>query len=113
MTQTLPGFAVIASFSSAGDSALPPQATLYTVPHTSPPSQSITIIWDTLNVAFITITGNNGIDPAFSFGPVSVSGGGVYVWEAGFTSSILLTLTAYDSSMTPLGLTATATVTIT
>lgn len=112
MTQVLPGFGVVSSFTPNGDDALAPQATLYTVPHHSPVNTPVTILWDTLNVAFITITGNNGFDPPFSLGPISVSGAGVYVWNPGWTHSITLLLTAFDINHVPLGLTATTTVII-
>jgi len=113
MTQILPGFAVRGTFTTQGDNLLPPQATIYTVPSTSPHNTSITILWDTLNVGQISIAGNNHVDPPFSLGPVSTSGAGVYIWAAGFTHTITLTMTCYDAVGNPLGLTATCTVTIT
>ncbi len=110
------GFSLIASYQSTGDSSLPPQATLYAVPASSPPNSLITLLWDTLNVGQINITGNNGIDPVFRFpavGNVNTSGSGVYLINSGFTHNILLTLTAYDSLGVPLGITSSAQVTIT
>jgi len=106
------GFALMASFSSVGDSSLPPQATLFAVPANTSAHTSITLLWNTINVGQVEITGNNGLDPAFDTGRISTSGSGVYIVGNGFTKTILLTLTAYDATGTPLGLTSTATVTI-
>jgi len=112
----VPGFGLVASFQSTGDSSLPPQALLYAVPALGPPSEQITLLWDTLNVGQIVISGNNGVDPPFRFpavGQVSTTGSGVYIVPNGFTKTILLTLTAYDATGHPLGLTSTTQVTIT
>ncbi len=106
------GFALMASFSSAGDSALPPQAILFAVPANTSAHTSITLLWNTINVGQVEITGNNGLDPAFDTGRISTTGSGVYIVGNGFTKTILLTLTAYDATGSPLGLTSTATVTI-
>src|SRR5271157_1794727 len=108
-----PGFALISSYESTGDSSLPPQATLYAVPATTLPHTSITLLWDTINVGQIEITGNNGIDPPFDSGRITTTGSGVYIVGNGFTHTILLTLTAYDATGHPLGLLSVAQVTIT
>jgi hypothetical protein len=102
-TVELPGFALIGNFSVLGDSALPPQAQLSAIPTTATPHQSINLLWNTLNVAFVRITGNNGTDyqPAgFDTGFISTSGSGIYVVGSGFTATITLTLQAYDLTHT-------------
>jgi hypothetical protein len=105
----LPGFALIASFSASGDSSLPPQATLFAVPQSTHAHTSITLLWDTVNVGQIEIAGNNSVDYqplGFDSGRISTTGSGVYIVGNGFTKSILLTLTAYDATGSPLGLTS-------
>jgi len=113
----VPGFALISTYSTAGDSSLPPQAQLFAIPSTAAPVASIDLLWNTLNVAFIGITGNNGVDyqpGGFNTGFISTSGSGIYVIGNGFTVSILLTLQAYDITQTPIaGLTSAVQITIT
>ena len=115
-SQQLPGFAIIASFVQQGDSSLPPQAQLYAVPFTTvsltvAPGQPVNLLWDTLNVAFVRITGNNGVDPSFDTGLVSTAGAGIYVASHGFTQSIVLVLQAYDQTRTAIpGLTSAVTI---
>jgi len=113
----VPGFALISTYSTAGDSSLPPQAQLFAIPSTAVPVASIDLLWNTLNVAFIGITGNNGVDyqpGGFNTGFISTSGSGIYVIGNGFTVSILLTLQAYDITQTPIaGLTSAVQITIT
>jgi hypothetical protein len=108
----LPGFALIASYTTQGDTSLPPAATLYAVPATLHAGQSVTLLWSTLNVAQIQITGTNGIDPPFDSGRVTTTGSGAYIVTNGFTATITLTLTAYDQNGAPLGVTSVAKVTI-
>lgn len=113
----VPGFALISNYSTDGDSNLPPQAQLFAIPSTAAPAASINLLWNTLNVAFIGITGNNGVDyqpGGFDTGFISTSGSGIYVIGNGFTASILLTMQAYDMTQTPIaGLTSTVQITIT
>jgi hypothetical protein len=113
----VPGFALIASFSQTGDNSLPPTAQLFAVPSVAAFHQSISLLWSTLNVAFIRITGNNGVDyqpSGFDTGFVSTSGSGIYVVANGFTSNITLTLQAYNFSQTAIpGVSSTATITVT
>lgn len=105
----LPGLTLIASYSTSGDNALPPQATLNAVPESATPHQSITLLWNTFNVAFVEITGTG-----FSTGLLSTTGSGLYVVGSGFTTSITLTLQAYDQSQTLLaGVISRVTITIT
>jgi hypothetical protein len=108
----LPGFALTAVYSPLGDTDLPPTATLFSVPADANPHQSVTLVWDTLNVSYVRITGNNGVDYmtppppgsvlGFDTGFISTAGSGVYVVEAGFTATITLTLATYDATYAPL-----------
>jgi|SRR5208337_2214677 len=125
-TQTVvPGFAVIAGYSSLGDSDLAPQATFSAIPSIAHVGDPIYLIWSTLNVGQIEITGSNGVDyigvgpfpispTGFDSGRISAIGSGIYSVTAGFTHSITLVLTAYDATGHPLvpPLTATAHITI-
>jgi hypothetical protein len=119
----VPGFSLIASFSSSGDGALAPQATLYAVPFHAAPGQSVNLLWNTLNVFYIRITGNNFVDyqappppgsaSGFDTGLISTAGSGIYVVGNGFTTNITLTLQAYDNTQAPiLGLTSSTTILI-
>lgn len=117
------GFSLIASYSSSGDALLPPQASIVAVPSLAAPGQTINLVFTTLNVSFVRITGNNHVDyqtppppgslTGFDTGFLNASGSGLYTIPAGFTVGILLTLTAYDSTHTSLGLTPTVTISIT
>ena len=119
----LVGFSLIASYTPTGDALLAPEASFVAVPTLVAPHQPLTLVFTTLNVAYVRITGNNLVDyqtpptpgslSGFDTGFISSSGTGLYPLSLGFTATILLTLTAYDSSFTPLGLTPTQTITIT
>jgi hypothetical protein len=113
----VPGFALIASFSLNGDNTLPPSAQLFPVPSTATIHQTISLLWSTLNVAFIRITGNNGIDyqpSGFDTGFISTSGSGLYVVAAGFTQNISLTLQGYNFAHVAIpGVSSSANITIT
>jgi hypothetical protein len=119
----LPGFALIASYSAGGDSALAPQATLYAVPENAAPGQSVSLLWDTLNVSYVGITGNNHVDfqsppppgsiTGFNTGLLSTTSAGIYIVNGGFTTTITLTLQAFDASQNPIpGLTSTVVITV-
>jgi hypothetical protein len=109
-TVEVPGFSLLSTFSAQGDSALVPQAQLIAIPSTPHSHQSINLLWDTINVAFIGITGNNSVDyqpGGFNTGLISTSGLGIFVVGNGFTANITLTLQAYDQTQTPIaGLTS-------
>jgi hypothetical protein len=124
MANVLPGFTLIAAFSTQGDNALPPQATLYAVPETTHANLPVNLLWDVLNVSYVGITGNNGVDyqsppppgsfTGFNTGLLSTTGSGIYIVNHGFTATITLTLQAYDALQNPiLGLTSTVVITIT
>jgi hypothetical protein len=106
----VPGFSLLTTFSTQGDSALVPQAQLFAIPASPHLHQSINLLWDTINVGFISITGNNGVDyqpGGFNTGLISTSGLGIFVVGNGFTQNITLTLQAYDQTQTPIaGLTS-------
>jgi hypothetical protein len=104
-TVEFPGFALIATFTTAGDGALQPQAQLEAIPASAHVHQSISLLWNTLNVFYVRITGNNSVDYqplGFDTGLISTSGSGIYVVGSGFTANITLTLQAYDASQNPL-----------
>jgi hypothetical protein len=111
-TVEFPGFALTASYTTAGDQALLPQAQLEAIPAAAHAHNSINLLWTTLNVAFVRITGSNGVDYlpfGFDTGFISTSGSGIYVIGNGFTATITLTLQAYDGSQNPLaGVTSSA-----
>lgn len=119
----LVGFSLTASYSPTGDALLAPQASFVAVPSLAAPSQTVNLVYTTLNVAYVRITGNNFVDyqtpptpgsvSGFDTGFISTSGSGLYTLAHGFTATILLTLTAYDSSFVPLGLTPTVTIMVT
>jgi hypothetical protein len=124
VASVLPGFALIASYSTAGDNALAPQATLYAVPESAMSGQSVSLLWDTLNVAYVGITGNNHVDYqsppppgsalGFNTGLLSTTGAGIYIVNGGFTVTITLTLQGYDATQTAIpGLTSTVVITVT
>ncbi len=97
----LPGFAILATYSAQGDVGLPPQMLLYAIPSTAAPDSPITLLWDTLNVAEIEITGSSG-SPPFDSGRITTSGSGVYIVTGGFTATTILTINGYDSHGNPI-----------
>jgi hypothetical protein len=124
-TETVvPGFAIVAGYSSLGDSDLAPQVTFSAIPSSAAAGAPIYLIWSTLNVGQIEVTGTNGVDyigagplptspSGFDTGRISAIGSGIYQIPNGFTESITLTLTAYDATGHPLVPPLTATVHIT
>jgi hypothetical protein len=113
----VPGFALRASYSTQGDSGLLPQLALIASPTVSAPGGPVTLVWQTANVAQILIAGNNGVDPAFRFPATGLHSGasGVYTYTVGFTDSIVLTMSGYDSGGNPIAglLPVAATLTVT
>jgi len=118
------GFSLLATYNSSGDALLPPQAALVAVPTLAAPLQEVVLVYTTLNVAYVRITGNNHVDyqappppgslSGFDTGFLSTSGSGIYQVQNGFTVGIMLTLTAYDATHTAIpGLTPTVTITVT
>ncbi len=109
---TLPSFALIASYSTQGDVNLPAAASLTSVPQTASPGQSVTLLWATTSVAAVQIIGNNGIDPHFDTGILTTQGTGAYVWGNGWTHTITLVMTCFDRLGNVLGVSAQTIVTI-
>jgi len=117
------GFSLIAFYSPTGDALLAPQASFVSVPSLATPGEPINLVYTTLNVSYVRITGNNGIDyqtpptpgsvSGFDTGFISTSGSGLYTLSHGFTAGIMLTLRAYDATFTFLGLNPTVTISIT
>jgi hypothetical protein len=108
----IPGFAIVGTYSPSGDSSSTPAVALSAIPSNTTPFIEIILLWNTTAVGQIEITGNNGVDPPFDSGRISALGSGVYIIGNGFAQTIVLTLTAYDSTGNPLGLTTTVKITI-
>ena len=98
------GFGIIAAYTTEGDGGLPPTASLTSLPVPPlAPGEPLSLVWSTLNVAYIGITGNNGVDyqpGGFNTGLISTLGSGLYAVGNGFTATIALTLQAYDATQT-------------
>lgn len=108
----LVAFGLVASFSPLGDTSLPPQASLESVPATTHAHVSITLLWNTVNVGQVQITGNNGIDSAFDTGLLATSGTGAFVIGNGFTATITLVLHCFDKVGNPLPVSSQTTIII-
>jgi len=98
------GFGLIAAYTTEGDSGLTPTVSLTSLPVPPlAPGEPLSLVWNTLNVAFIGITGNNGVDyqpDGFNTGLLSATGSSLYAVGNGFTANIALTLQAYDATQT-------------
>jgi hypothetical protein len=94
----IPGFALIASFSSQGDSGLLPQAQLSVIPVSAPANTSLTLLWTVLNVPKIQITTLAGFDT----GLITTTGSGAYVVSNGVLSTTIFTLHALDATGSPI-----------
>lgn len=105
---TIPGFAILASYSEQGDSTLPPSVSLAN----KVIGTSVYLIWETVNVATIHLTANNGVDAAYDSGSITTVGSGLLVLTGRFTVNTQVTLTGYNSSGAVVA-TTTSTVTIT
>lgn len=113
-TAIVPGFSLIASFTTLGDTDLTPQAELTAIPASAPAHTSITLLWTVLNVPKIEITGPGGFDT----GIIVTAGTGAFVIGNGLTATSVFVLAALDASGAPLlvngsPLVATATATVT
>lgn len=108
----LTAFSLQATFSPNGDTNLPPQAALQAVPQSTHAHTSITLLWNTVNVGQVQITGNNGIDPPFNSGLLATSGNGAFIVGNGFTATITLILNCFDKVGAPLPVSAQTTITI-
>lgn len=113
---TVPGFALLASYSPLGDEVLPPQASFTAIPSVAPANTPITLLWYTNNIPQIVITGNIGVgwgqgwggdwagESTFNTGFINTSTGGTGVFEVpgGFSQTTALTLIGYDALGVPL-----------
>jgi hypothetical protein len=108
---TLQSFALIASYSTAGDTSNTPSAALAVVPNNTTLGVPLVLIWNTTNIAQIEITANNGIDPPFDSGLIDTFGSGIYTLPNGVSTTTIFTMKAYDTSGY-LALSPTATVTL-
>jgi len=93
----LPGFAVMASYDEEGDVNLPPWASFSAVPSMASPLQPVYVLWTSVNVAKVRISGTNGID-TLDTGNLFTTGSGTYEVASGFHDTITLNCAAYDSS---------------
>lgn len=100
----LPGFALVASFSTQDDSSLPPAAVMQAIPpvlsvatQTGPDPETITLVWNTFNVPQIKILAGasdlTGTFPAGSTGSFQ---------PPIITATTTYTLKAYDANGAPL-----------
>jgi hypothetical protein len=87
---SVPAFAMIASFSSAGDT-FPTTANLYFVPPVTQANQPLTINWTTTNVYSIRLTAT-GLDS----GVITTLGSGSYPFSVGFPATTVVTLSGFD-----------------
>jgi hypothetical protein len=89
----VPGFALIATYVPGGDQSLPATVQLFAIPSTTTAGTPVMLLWNSLNVAQVEITGTG-----FTTGLLSTIGSGFYLNESGFAETILLTLTAYNAA---------------
>ena len=97
----LPGFALIASYRTYGDSNLPSWASFSALPSSVAVGQPVFILWTSNNVVEISIVGTNGIDSVSE--SISTVGSGIYEVAGGFQTSITLACTGYDSGGNAIG----------
>lgn len=109
---TLPSFALIATYSTSGDTSTTPSADLVSIPGSTTAFLPVTLLWNTANIVQIEITANNGIDAPIDTGLVNTQGSGVYTLTAGLSKTTTFTMNAYDT-IGHIALTPTTTVNIT
>jgi hypothetical protein len=97
MSNTLPSFALIATYSPQGDNTLPSTAQAAAVPSPAPANVPVYIVWVSSNIVQVVISGDNGVDPAFNSGPISTTGSGFYEIPNGFSTHISIMFQAYDT----------------
>jgi hypothetical protein len=100
-TNIIPGFALLASYSTLGDGILSASMNLAVVPSSTMPFSSVILIWSTINVAQIEIT-TPGSPPLFSTGKIATSGIGIYPVSEGFASTTTFTMNGYDALGNPI-----------
>ena len=96
----LPSFALVGTYSTDGDTSLPPVANASAIPNPVAPNKSVFLVWTSTNIVQVSFTGNNGVDPVLNSGLIMTTGAGSGVYEisAGFTESITITFSAYDTT---------------
>src|SRR5271157_3044772 len=100
----VPGFALVASYSTESDAALPPQLLMQAVPpvleHSTqigPNPQSLTLVWTTFNVPQVAIYA--GASPLTGIEPTGTSGS---FMPPIITATTTYTIYAYDANGNPL-----------
>jgi hypothetical protein len=91
----LPGFAILASYSSQGDTNLPSWASFTAVPETTTAGTPVYLLWTSNNVVTIGIVEVSG-SPSYPPVILATSGSGIYEFTGGFTASAVLACTGYD-----------------
>ena len=86
----VPGFSILADFSSQGDTSLPSWASFSAVPTTAAAHTPIYILWTSNNVVAV------GIGPPVNI-LVDTTGSGTYEIVGGFATTTTLACTGYDS----------------
>jgi hypothetical protein len=97
LTLTLPSFSLMATYSSQGDVAAIPTASLQIIPSTIYYGTPITLVWNTSGIIQVEITANNGVDPAIDSGLMSTTGLGTFFLPNGVSVTTVFTLSAYDT----------------
>lgn len=112
----IPGFSLIATFSTSGDDTLTPTASLAIIPVSASAHTSLTLLWTVLNVPKIQITASVGTPfpgPSNQSEIITTAGTGAYILGNGVAVTTVFTLHALDAGGAPLGgLIATATATV-
>src|SRR5208282_52214 len=115
--QVIPGFGLIATYSTEGDQDLTPSIGITAVPNFALPNTLVDLYWTSFNVENVRITTTIPGSPPFIFdtGFLSTVGSGIYPVVEGFPASVVLTIEAYDEVFNPIivnsvPLTATTTV---
>ena len=94
----VPGFALAASYSMAGDEGLPAWASFSADPDPAYPGEDVYLLWTSSNIASVSMSGSNGMGDSLDTGLLQAGGsGGLYAVTGGFQNTIVLSCTAYDS----------------
>jgi hypothetical protein len=91
----MPGFAILASYNSQGDTNLLSWASFTAVPTTTTAGMPVYILWTSNNVAAVEIYEVGSI-PLFSV-LIATEGSGIYDFTSGFPTSTVLACTGFDS----------------
>lgn len=98
-TIVLPGFAFRGIYLTTGDEGLTPSASAAAIPSVMASYTPVYIVWNTVNIVLVRITGSNGVDAPVDSGFITVmgSGSGFYEIPTGLQQSMVLTFNAYDT----------------